>query len=34
MTKIILILTFLVTLSVSLKHSEVGRNDWHLENIG
>jgi len=34
MTKTILILTLFITLSLCLKHSEVGRNDWHLENIG
>ena len=33
-TKTLFLALFLLTLTLSLKQSEIGRNDWHLENIG
>lgn len=34
MSKPLFIILFLVAISMSLKLSEIGRNDWHKENIG
>ena len=34
MSKTLFIVSILVVLSQSLKLSEIGRNDWHIENIG
>ena len=34
MTKTLLLTLFILTLTLSLKQSEIGRNDWHQENIG
>ena len=34
MTKTLFIALFLFTLTLTLKQSELGRNDWHIENIG